>query len=87
MIELAKRLVDITPAGLDHVFFSSDGSSANEVALKAAFQYWRQCDHPQPQKTKYLTFGEAYHGDTLGAARWGASANSTTCSNRCCSRW
>ena len=37
-IELAKRLVDITPVGLDHVFFSSDGSSANEVALKAAFQ-------------------------------------------------
>ena len=70
-IELAKRLVDITPAGLDHVFFSSDGSSANEVALKAAFQYWRQREDPQPQRTKYLTFGEAYHGDTLGSASVG----------------
>lgn len=70
-VELAKRLVDITPDGLNHVFFSSDGSSANEVALKAAFQYWLQCDNPQPQKTKYLTFGEAYHGDTLGAASVG----------------
>lgn len=71
-IELAKRLVDITPDGLNHVFFSSDGSSANEVALKASFQYWRQCADPQPQKTKYLTFGEAYHGDTIGAASVGA---------------
>lgn len=70
-IELAKQLVDISPAGLDHVFFSSDGSSANEVALKAAFQYWLQCEDPQPQKTKYLAFGEAYHGDTLGAASVG----------------
>ncbi|MDP6556119.1 MAG: aminotransferase class III-fold pyridoxal phosphate-dependent enzyme, partial [Pirellulaceae bacterium] len=40
-IRLAKRLVDITPVGLEHVFFSSDGSSAVEVALKMAFQYWR----------------------------------------------
>ena len=70
-IELAKRLVDVTPTGLEHVFFSSDGSSANEVALKAAFQYWRQCENPQPNKTKYLAFGAAYHGDTLGAASVG----------------
>lgn len=70
-IQLAKRLVDVTPAGLDHVFFSSDGSSANEVALKAAFQYWLQASDPQPQKTKYLAFGEAYHGDTIGAASVG----------------
>lgn len=70
-VKLAKRLVDIVPAGLEHVFFSSDGSSANEVALKAAFQYWLQCDDPQPQKTRYLTFGQAYHGDTLGAASVG----------------
>lgn len=73
-IELAKRLVEVTPTGLEHVFFSSDGSSANEVALKAAFQYWRQCKNPQPQKTKYLTFGAAYHGDTLGAASVGGIA-------------
>lgn len=73
-IELAKRLVELTPEGLEHAFFSSDGSSANEVALKAAFQYWRQCDDPQPQKTKYLAFGAAYHGDTIGAASVGGIA-------------
>lgn len=73
-IELARRLVEVTPAGLEHVFFSSDGSSANEVALKAAFQYWRQCDDPRPTKTKYLAFGQAYHGDTLGAASVGGIA-------------
>ena len=65
---LAKRLADLAPGDLEHVFFASDGSSAIEVALKMAFQYWRQCDNPQPQKTKYLALGEAYHGDTLGSA-------------------
>ncbi|MGI9457733.1 MAG: aminotransferase class III-fold pyridoxal phosphate-dependent enzyme, partial [Aeoliella sp.] len=70
-ILFAKRLIDLTPAGLEHVFFSSDGSSAIEVALKAAFQYWRQCDKPQPLKTKYLAFSQAYHGDTFGAASVG----------------
>lgn len=73
-IRLARRLVEVTPAGLNHVFFSSDGSSANEVALKTAYQYWRQCDDPKPRKTKFLTFGEAYHGDTLGAASVGGIA-------------
>jgi adenosylmethionine---8-amino-7-oxononanoate aminotransferase len=53
---------------LEHVFFSSDGSSAVEVALKMAFQYWHQCEQPRPAKTKFLAVGEAYHGDTLGSA-------------------
>jgi adenosylmethionine-8-amino-7-oxononanoate aminotransferase len=65
---LAKRLSEITPGNLEHVFFASDGSSAIEVALKMAFQYWRQCENPQPRKTKFIAFGEAYHGDTLGSA-------------------
>lgn len=65
---LAKRLADVAPGDLEHVFFASDGSSANEVALKIAFQYWTQCENPQPRKTKFLAFGEAYHGDTLGSA-------------------
>ena len=43
---LAKRLVDLAPDGLNHVFFSDDGTTCVEVALKMAFQYWRQCDHP-----------------------------------------
>jgi len=67
-IELARRLVEITPAGLEKVFFSGDGSSATEAALKIAFQYWRQCDGAGgPPRTSFVALGEAYHGDTLGA--------------------
>jgi adenosylmethionine-8-amino-7-oxononanoate aminotransferase len=66
-IKLAKRLVDMAPAGLEHVFFSSDGASAVEVAMKMAFQYWRQCDSPQLDRTTFLAVGNGYHGDTLGA--------------------
>ncbi len=65
-IRLAKRLADLTPGDLDHVFFCSDGASALEVALKLAFQYWQQCESPQPQKTTYIGFEDAYHGDTIG---------------------
>ncbi len=46
-IRLAQRLVDLAPKGLNHVFFSSDGASSVEVAMKMAFQYWRQCALPQ----------------------------------------
>lgn len=73
-VRLARRLVDITPSGLNHVFFSSDGSSSVEVALKMAFQYWRQRDDPRPQKTKYVALDEAYHGDTLGSVSVGGVA-------------
>ena len=68
---LAKRLADVTPGDLEHVFFASDGSCAIEVALKMAFQYWLQRDDPRPKKTKFLALGEAYHGDTLGSASVG----------------
>jgi len=67
-VRLARRLADLAPGNLEHVFFASDGSSAVEVALKMAFQYWRQCENPQPQKTKFIALGEAYHGDTIGSA-------------------
>ncbi len=70
-IRLARALVEIAPPGLNHVFFSDDGSTAVEVALKMAFQYWQQCPHPRPEKTCYLSLGEAYHGDTLGAVSVG----------------
>lgn len=73
-IRLAKRLADLAPGNLNHVFFASDGSSAVEVALKMAFQYWRQCDEPQPAKTKFLALCEAYHGDTIGSASVGGIA-------------
>ena len=70
-IELARRLVDLAPPGLEHVFFSDDGATAVEVAVKMALQYWRQADDPRPQKTCYVALGEAYHGDTLGAVSVG----------------
>ena len=66
-IELAKRLVGIAPHGLTRVFYSDNGSTAVEVALKMAFQYWRLRGGANKSKTKFLHLGQAYHGDTLGA--------------------
>ena len=65
--KLAARLVQLAPEGLEHVFFSGDGASSVEVALKMAFQYWRQCDDPQPEKSLFIALGRAYHGDTLAS--------------------
>lgn len=70
-VELADRLVQITPSGLNHAFFSSDGSSSVEAALKMAFQYWQQRENPKPAKTKYVALGAAYHGDTTGGVSLG----------------
>jgi len=70
-IQLAKRLVEITPDNLQHVFFAGDGASCVEVALKMAFQYWRQKDKRQPDKSQYIALGNAYHGDTLGSVSVG----------------
>jgi adenosylmethionine-8-amino-7-oxononanoate aminotransferase len=70
-IRLARRLVELAPAGLGHVFFSDDGATAVEVAIKMAFQYWRQRPDPRPEKTCYLALGDAYHGDTLGSVSVG----------------
>jgi adenosylmethionine---8-amino-7-oxononanoate aminotransferase len=73
-ILLAKRLIDLAPRGLGQVFFSDNGATAVEVALKMAFQYWRQRADPKPDKTCYVALGEAYHGDTLGAVSVGGMA-------------
>ncbi len=62
-IELAQRLVKLTPKGLESVFFSDSGSVAMEVAIKIAFQYWISL--AQPQKTQLLTVRNGYHGDTF----------------------
>ncbi len=67
--ELAKKLVEITPKGLDKVFYSDNGSTAVEIALKIAFQYQQQVG--QKKKTKFLTLVNAYHGDTLGSVSVG----------------
>lgn len=66
-VALARRLVEVTPPGLEKVFFTGDGSSAIEAALKMAFQFWRQAEPPQTIRTRFVSIGEAYHGDTLGA--------------------
>jgi adenosylmethionine-8-amino-7-oxononanoate aminotransferase len=63
---LAKELCDVAPRGLTRAHFSDDGSTAVEVAIKAAFQYWQQ--NGRPRRTRFLTLSGAYHGDTLGAA-------------------
>jgi adenosylmethionine-8-amino-7-oxononanoate aminotransferase len=65
-IQLAQRLAALAPGELNHVFFSGDGASAVEVAMKLAFQYWRQCATPAPERTKFIALGDAYHGDTIG---------------------
>jgi adenosylmethionine-8-amino-7-oxononanoate aminotransferase len=62
---LADRLVEITPKALTKVFFSDSGSTAVEIALKIAFQYFQQS--VQAKKTKFISFTGAYHGDTIGA--------------------
>lgn len=64
-IELAKRLIDITPDGLAKVFYSDNGSTAMEVALKMAFQYWQYKGYKS--KTNYVALQYGYHGDTVGA--------------------
>lgn len=64
-VELSERLVDITPQGLDKVFFADNGSSAIEVALKMSFHYW--LNKGQSKKTKFINLGNSYHGETIGA--------------------
>jgi adenosylmethionine-8-amino-7-oxononanoate aminotransferase len=70
-IKLAKKLVEITPAELTKVFYSDNGSTAVEVALKMAFQYWQQKSPPQKEKRTFISLDFAYHGDTLGAVSVG----------------
>ncbi|QCU89393.1 adenosylmethionine--8-amino-7-oxononanoate transaminase [Thiomicrorhabdus sediminis] len=62
-IELSRRLVELTPQGLDKVFISDSGSVAVEVAMKIALQYWISQD--KPQKHKLMTVKNGYHGDTF----------------------
>lgn len=69
-IELAERIVKITPEGLNKVFFADNGSSAVEVAIKLSFQYFQQVG--KPKKTKFIAITDAYHGETLGALSVGA---------------
>ena len=64
-IRLAERLVDITPTGLDRVFFGENGSSAIEIALKMSFHFWKNSG--RERKTEFVNLANSYHGETLGA--------------------
>jgi adenosylmethionine-8-amino-7-oxononanoate aminotransferase len=64
-LTLAERLVALAPPGLGRVFYADNGSSAVEVALKMSFHYWRNSG--RSRKTRFVTLGNSYHGETLGA--------------------
>jgi adenosylmethionine-8-amino-7-oxononanoate aminotransferase len=63
-IKLAEKLVSLTPESLSRVFFSDNGSTAVEVALKMSFQYWHNIGIKG--KTKFVSLDAGYHGDTIG---------------------
>jgi adenosylmethionine---8-amino-7-oxononanoate aminotransferase len=68
-IRLAERLVSLAPEGLTRVFYSDSGSTAAEVALKMAFQYWQQ--RGEGRRTRFVALRNAYHGDTIGSVSVG----------------
>ena len=63
VVELSEKLGKLT--GLGHAFYASDGASAVEIALKMSFHFWR--NNNKPQKTKFISLQNSYHGETLGA--------------------
>jgi adenosylmethionine-8-amino-7-oxononanoate transaminase len=69
-IELAEKVAQLTPPGLEKVFYSDAGATAVEIAIKMAFQYWQH--KGKPEKQKFVTMNNAYHGDTIGAVSVGA---------------
>jgi adenosylmethionine-8-amino-7-oxononanoate aminotransferase len=68
-IELAERLVQLAPPGLTRAFYSDSGSTAAEIALKMAFQYWQQ--RGRSERTGFVCLDNAYHGDTVGSVSVG----------------
>ena len=68
---LARELAEVAPPGLDQVFFSDDGSTAVESAVKMALQYHAQRTPARPKKTRFLALDHAFHGDTVGATSLG----------------
>jgi adenosylmethionine---8-amino-7-oxononanoate aminotransferase len=67
-IELARRLVELAPPGLTRVFYSDSGSTAAEIALKMAFQFWKQRGQ---ERRRFVALRMAYHGDTIGSVAVG----------------
>jgi adenosylmethionine-8-amino-7-oxononanoate aminotransferase len=69
--ELAARLAAIAPGELARVFYSDSGSTAVEVALKMAFQYWQQRGGQHVRRSSFVHLRDAYHGDTIGSVSVG----------------
>ena len=65
VIELSEQLIKIAPPGLTRCFYADNGSAAVEIALKMSYHYWR--NRGQPDKTRFITLSNSYHGETLGA--------------------
>lgn len=70
-VRCAKKLVEIAPPGLTRVFYSDNGSTAVEVALKMAFQYQKQAPEGDPKRERFISLTNAYHGDTIGSVSVG----------------
>lgn len=68
-VHLAKELIAIAPPGMARVFFSDNGSTAVEVAVKMAFQYWQQ--NGRPERRLFIALSDAFHGETLGSTSLG----------------
>jgi len=66
-IRYAKKIVGIAPKDLTRVFYSDSGSTAVEIALKIAFQYQQQAESGNPEKKKFISLHNSYHGDTIGS--------------------
>jgi adenosylmethionine-8-amino-7-oxononanoate aminotransferase len=70
-IQLAQKLIEIAPQGLQRVFYSDSGATAVEIALKMAVQYWQL--KGETKRTQIASLAEAYHGDTVGSMSMGYS--------------
>ncbi len=71
-VDLARELVRVAPPGLKRVFYSDNGATAVEVALKMAFQYWFETSPAVARaRTEFLALRGSYHGDTIGAVSVG----------------
>ena len=70
-IQLAEKLIEVAPKGLQRVFYSDSGATAVEIALKMAIQYWQLIG--ETKRTQIVSLAESYHGDTVGSMSLGYS--------------
>ena len=70
-VELARRLVELAPGDLSRVFYSDSGSTATEIALKMAFQFWQQRGGEHARRKRFVCLRMSYHGDTIGSVSVG----------------